>query len=375
MTNDQLNQLFESAKTIPTITSSDEIASWLGVAAASSTGVLGTIGKLKLFIAKKSLVMLASTLTIITAGVITTVALLPSDASEMKLLEKKTIHTPKVMDAVSTSSPDEIILETENLAGSVESEKERSLETSERLKTVPVISWSGGESPEASLQEVIHATDARTKKESNDSEIEKEYAVSGFSKIEASGVYDLVLIQGEKAGVKIKATAEVHEIMKVSNQGQLLKLDMDGKIKKASKTIVYVTFVDLKDLSFSGVGDLSTQGTIKLNQLNCEIASVGDISLEISCTDLNVDFSGVGDVSISGSGDQAKYYWAGVGDLKAKNLMSKDVNLTLSGVGDASVNASEKIEIKLTGLGDVKYTGSPKNKSISKSGIGKVSGS
>ena len=370
MTNDQLNQLFESAKTISTETSSEEIASWVGVAAASSTGVLGTIGKLKLFIAKKSFIMLASTLTVITAGIITTVALLPSDSKQER---KSNIEQPKVEFKVPNSAPQKVVKKEASFP-LAQPKVERPLEVSERLEIFKM-ALLDDKSPEASLQVIAHPADLKERKDTNTVKVSKDFKVSDFTKLEASGIYDLVLIQGDSPGVKIKASDEVLKKMEVKNDGQSLKIDMVGKMKKNDKTIVYVTFTNLEDFTYSGVGDVYTEGKINLQKLKCDLTGIGDVSLDMTCNDLKVDFSGVGDLHISGSGDQAKYDWAGVGDLQAKNMRTKFVDVTLSGVGDVSVNAFENIEIELTGIGDVKYTGSPKNKNINKTGMGKISGS
>lgn len=84
MTSDDLNQLFASAREIPVETAPEQIAGRVGAAATTSSGVLGAAAKLKLFIARKSMIMLG-----ITAGsagviVLSTTLLMPSSSQQEK---------------------------------------------------------------------------------------------------------------------------------------------------------------------------------------------------------------------------------------------------------------------------------------------------
>ena len=203
-----------------------------------------------------------------------------------------------------------------------------------------------------------------------------EFIVDDFSVLKISGLVNVVLIQGNTPKVTFDINPEIQDEFQLSTENGVLNIGFGQEaFAKKRDNIVYVTFTDLKELRFSGVGDVSSKGDIKLDELLCKISGVGDIALDIDCNKLDVKFSGVGNVKVEGEGDSANYAWSGIGNLEASNMKSKDVSLSLSGMGDAELHATESLKVNLTGFGDVKYTGSPKTTELNTPGSGDIKGS
>ncbi len=383
MTNDQLNQLFDSARKIPVETSAEQIASWVGVAATSTTGILGIAGKLKLFIAKKAFIMVGTSLSIISAGVITAVVLnttepvkenVPSVAHEVVTAPVVVTEESVVVEETTVAAPKKTIAET--------SEREvmpprplEPLQSNEPILQAMQVEYKIPAAPKEYEFVNVEPLDNGKKIKASGNVIKKEFEVKAFSELEIAGVFDIVILQGDAAKVVVEADDNLMELFQIENKGNRLIVDMTGTFEDKKTNTVYITITELEKLSYSGVGDLSTTGSITLKALDCDIAGVGDLQLEVNCTDLHVNFTGVGDVMLSGTGNKATYELSGVGDLEADELKTKVVSLTLSGVGDAKVNASDEIKVNLTGLGDVKYSGSPEKKDLSNAGMGKIKGS
>jgi hypothetical protein len=89
--------------------------------------------------------------------------------------------------------------------------------------------------------------------------ITKEVSVQSFDAIEAKGLYELVLSQGDKETVKIEADDNLLDFFSVKNNGSTLEIDMpklkdknidfkdaDDRKSKSLKLKVYVTFKKLK---------------------------------------------------------------------------------------------------------------------------------
>lgn len=370
MTSDDLNQLFASAREIPVETAPEHVAGWIGAAAATSTGVLGTAGKLKLFIAKKTFIIMGTILSVASLGVIVAMSLnsseKPSEAPSKK-------ESTAVVSVVSNLKPEReevqaVMLEKEAL------KPERVNEVIEPI--APIVA----ELPETVFsapvpQQRTINNDRRTEK-SKAPNADGEFIVDDFSVLKISGLVDVVLIQGSTSKVIFDIDPVMQEEFKLKTVNGALNISFGEEVfAKGSKNVVYVTFKDLKELRFSGVGQVSTQGNIKLDDLLCKISGVGDVALNLDCKNLDVKFSGVGDVIVEGNGDAANYVWSGVGDLNANNMKTKNVALSLSGMGDAKLHATEVLEVKLTGFGDVKYSGSPKTTDFSSPGNGEIKGS
>ena len=64
---------------------------------------------------------------------------------------------------------------------------------------------------------------------------------------------------------------------------------------------------------------------------------------------------------------------SGVGDFDSTDLVAKNVVIASSGVGSSSVKATESIKVNHSGVGNVSYSGGPKDKTVKSSGTGQVS--
>lgn len=383
MTSDDLNQLFASAREIPVETAPEQIAGWVGTVAAASTGVLGVAGKLKLFIAKKTFLFMGTILSITSLGVIVTMSLSSSDAP------KETASNRGSISVVSVDGPQEKE-EAKVIPTALEDTLRKPPVPPAPPAEFPVAPAFPAEAmpPAAPMPPAFPVApkpakaDKPGKRKRSKSRamsappVQKEFSVDNFTVLKVCGMADVVLIQGNETKVKFEINPEMEEEFQLNSENGELTIGLEGDMfaEKASNT-VYVTFKELDELIFSGVGDIKTEGKINLDKLLCKASGVGDIKLEMDCKQLEVKFTGVGDIDITGNGDMATYSWKGVGDLKASNMKMKDVALSLSGVGDAKLHATESLEVNLTGIGDVKYTGSPKNTDLNPRGTGDIKGS
>lgn len=378
MTNEQLNQLFNAARKVPVETTPEEIAGWVAVAAGTSTGVLGVAGKLKLFIAKKTLIIMGTTLSVVSAGILATISL---GKAEPETIVKEQPKQAKEI-TVPVSEPEVEISELPQTQAEQAAEKQV-FEPLVYLKPLAIPPMRT-EAPVAPAYHIVWEYPSKTvekpekdKKVKGDGNIvRKEHEVNAFSKVESGGIFDIIFLQGTKEKVEVETDANIQDYVDIETRGETLHIDFEeGEFDMTKGCKVYVTVVDLSEVNFSGVGDITSEGSISLKSLECTFSGVGDVSLNMSCEALKVNFSGVGDVTLSGEGNSSTFDWSGVGDLNSDAMKIKDVELNLSGVGDAKVQAADRLKVELSGLGDVKYSGSPKVRELNITGMGKIKGS
>ncbi|MDC0257249.1 DUF2807 domain-containing protein [Crocinitomicaceae bacterium] len=364
MTSDDLNQLFASTRDIPVETAPEQIAGWVGTAAAASTGVLGVSGKLKLFIAKKTFLFMGTILSIASLGVIVTMSLSSTEAPKESTSGNESISVVGV-DAKEQQESKMIPITFDDTLPTppppvppiAELQVAPPAPAANPIPTAAPISPMPVQAPKIDVPSKRKRSKSRKRAKSAPA-VQKEFTVDAFTKLKISGLMDVVLIQGNETKVKFEINPEMEQEFNLNSENGELVIGFDDEMfaKDASNT-VYVTFKNLEELIFSGVGNITTEGKINLDNLLCKASGVGDIELDMDCKNLEVKFTGVGDIDITGSGDLATYSWKGVGDLKASNMKMKDVAISLSGVGDAKLHATESLEVNLTGIGDVKYTG------------------
>ena len=81
--------------------------------------------------------------------------------------------------------------------------------------------------------------------------------------------------------------------------------------------------------------------------------------MNLNGQDLKVSISGVGKINMKGEVDTQQVDISGAGSYSAKELISRDCEVDISGAGRATVNVTDTLDIQLSGVGSVEYTGNP----------------
>ncbi len=195
--------------------------------------------------------------------------------------------------------------------------------------------------------------------------VTKDVSVQPFDVLEAKGLYELVLSEGEKEAVKIEADDNLQSLFSVSNNGSKIVIDMpelknhdiNSKGKKDRQNLkwkVYVTYRKLKRLDVSLVGSVTSSTPVKSDVFEINNKAVGNINLQIVASKLNVDNKGVGSITLKGTATDAVVLNAGVGEFNGEELVVQTMDINNSGIGSAEVNVEKDLKIKQSFLGKVR---------------------
>lgn len=205
--------------------------------------------------------------------------------------------------------------------------------------------------------------------------ITKEISVQSFDAIDASGLYELVLSQGDKEAVKIEADDNLVDLFSVKNNGSTLEIDMpqlkdknidfkDGENRKSLKLKVYVTFKKIKSLHVAVIGNVRSTTGLNADAFMLESKNVGNVNLNVTAKKLTVENKGVGNLTLSGTANDADVKNKGVGQFDGEELLVQTMHIDNSGVGHASVNVAKDLTIKQSFLGKVNNKGAAKSRKM-----------
>jgi hypothetical protein len=198
--------------------------------------------------------------------------------------------------------------------------------------------------------------------------VTKEISVSSFDQLSVSGVFNVLLTQGNKEEVRIEADDNLQDLFEVKNDGSKLNIGMkkdinfDGEVKLK----VYVTFKKLKSMDLKTVGNISSEANLNFDDLDISNKSVGSVDLKMTAQTLNVDNKSVGNVKLNGKAQSAVIKNKGVGSVQAGDFVVEKMNIENNGVGSATVNATKEIIVKDSFLGKVTNKGSAPMKKLNK---------
>ena len=189
--------------------------------------------------------------------------------------------------------------------------------------------------------------------------ITKDIAIKSFDELDASGVFNLQLSQGDKESVRIEADDNLMDLFTVENDGSTLTIKMkkNSNFNSKKQLKVYVTFKNLKSMNLGMVGGTSSDEKLKFADLKLKNQSVGSVSLNMTLQTLNMENQSVGSVKLEGSADNAVVKNNSVGSINAGNFVVQKMDIENNGVGSATVNAEKELKYTDSFLGKVSNRG------------------
>jgi hypothetical protein len=208
-------------------------------------------------------------------------------------------------------------------------------------------------------------------------EVDVARSVAPFTRLRLDSSVDVHAHPGATAAVSVHADDNIEPLIETSVDGDTLVVRMKKgtSFHTHHNVVVDVTFTALAGAQQRGSGDLHID---RLAGPRFESSITGSGDLQIDDAQLGafaVSVAGSGDVVINGRADEARFGVAGSGDIDARKLVAKRVAVSISGSGDAHVNATEAIEAKVAGSGDIRYAGHPRDVTRHVSGSGSVEAS
>jgi hypothetical protein len=164
-------------------------------------------------------------------------------------------------------------------------------------------------------------------------------AVASFSRIDLAGSPEVEVAVGPDASVAVTTDDNILPIIETTVEGETLKIDSKHSYSTRLGVKVVVTVPALNGVAVFGSGNMHVAG--------------------LKAGDMDAKVTGSGDVVLKGVVDRLKASITGSGDLRAVDLAAKNVQVSVTGSGDVAVRATEQLDAKVTGSGNVRYSGNP----------------
>lgn len=205
--------------------------------------------------------------------------------------------------------------------------------------------------------------------------VSRDRSVGSFNSIDASGSVKVHLKQDASTSVRIETDDNLQQYVDVYTNGNTLVIKSKNgyNLNPTRNIVVYTSAPVYKSIDVSGSGDILSDNTISgAEALDMQVSGSGKIDVQVSLPKVSADVSGSGDVFLKGTSKEFEGSISGSGSIKAFDLTTDDTKLDLSGAADAEVTANEKLDVHVSGSGDVKYKGNAKSVSQNISGSGSV---
>lgn len=201
--------------------------------------------------------------------------------------------------------------------------------------------------------------------------------VTGFKAIALRGSMKLVLRQGTREGIELRADDNLLPLIetRVVDRGGVPTLEIgtkDGASHSSRNPVVAtIDLVTLRTLVLAGSSEVVCEA-LKTPALQIRVSGSGNLTLhQLNVDELKLSISGSGNAEFSGRATTLGLKIAGSGEADTRALEADVVAVSVAGSGDVTVNARKTLSVSVAGSGSVAYTGAATVTS-SIAGIGRV---
>jgi len=182
------------------------------------------------------------------------------------------------------------------------------------------------------------------------------------------------LIAGEKQSIVVYAQANVQPVLNTTVKGETLTIDIEGNVSMSEDTYVVITLPALKSAKTNTSGSITGSG-FSGDKIELEVTGSGDISFtDLNYEDYEAKVTSSGDILIEGRGDKLDAETNGSGNVNASGLVVNKAKATTKSSGHIMVAVGGELKAKITGSGNITYSGSPKV-DLEDDGSGELKGS
>lgn len=177
--------------------------------------------------------------------------------------------------------------------------------------------------------------------------------VAPFKAIETGGAFDVQIVCQKSQSFELEGDDNLLPLIESDVADGVLHVDMKQNYHSRKLIALRIAIPDLSRITVSGAGTVNITGVKNEN--------------------LVIQTAGAAKIQASGETKSIEIRHSGAGLIDAHELHSAKADVTLSGAGQAEVYATDQLDVNISGVGRVVYSGHPKviNKNVS--GIGTVS--
>lgn len=196
--------------------------------------------------------------------------------------------------------------------------------------------------------------------------------VEEFNELQVAGDFNIRLVKADTPGISITTDENLHAFINMDQNSSGLNITSEKNLVSDHGVNITIGYQKLSRIKLGGASVLQHRGTLTGKELSLEMTGAGAAKLQVDVKQIKMNISGAGSVEISGKAQQQAVKMNGAGGLDAGNLATEYTKISISGVGGAYVNATNKLDASVNGVGGIKYSGNPKEIKRDVSGLGSI---
>jgi hypothetical protein len=206
------------------------------------------------------------------------------------------------------------------------------------------------------------------------SSTEKEFNLTGFSRISAGENFSLLIKQGATYGIKAKGcSADLDDLLLSVGQGNVLDVKYNGYRNNRYQVEFEITLPVIAAVNISGAARATLTGFgQQTSALRVVLAGASTCRLESLPLLVRADLSGTSKFDVVGTATDLIANLSGDGRLNSYTASFDDIDLSTSGTAKAYVQVQKSLAAFAAGDSRIYYKGTPASVNVEQSGTAKV---
>ena len=197
----------------------------------------------------------------------------------------------------------------------------------------------------------------------------EQYAFANFTRVEISSAFEFEINQSSSYSVNVTADDNVIDNVKVSQDGQTLKIRLGTVPSLRLVTLrALVTMPQLHDLTVSGASSGTVSDFSSTEALSIAVSGASRVTGDITAGDIGFDVSGASTVELEGSADNMVAVVSGASRFNLDDFAVNDANIKISGASTGTINLDGRLDADVSGASTLLYIGDPVMGTINVSG-------
>lgn len=186
-------------------------------------------------------------------------------------------------------------------------------------------------------------------------EFEKE--LGHFTSISVTGNFKVILSPGEKESAKIinKDEELEDERVELEIKGTELKIGIKNDVVKKWDMEIHITYTKLLNIDASKGGWVEVTAGLQGEEIELSATTDAVIVAQLACETVKASVLVSGTIRLTGTADIAEYKVTTGGFITGLNVKAKTVSAKITTGGEISCYASEKMDLKVSMGGTIKY--------------------
>ena len=177
-------------------------------------------------------------------------------------------------------------------------------------------------------------------------------SLAPFTSLEVSCHGSIQVLTQEQAGLEINGDDNIIPLITTEVNNGTLYIRSSREYDSGDRLKITVSVPDLKRFVFSGAGEAN-------------LSNLKNDRMEIT-------MAGAGSLTADGETKEADITLSGAGSVDAKNLRAAKARVNATGAGSVEVYATDQLDAKALGVGEINYYGKPKIVNKQAVGIGGI---